>query len=204
MIDVVMEDGPDVVCLQELPLWGLSRLEHWSAMQVFPAVARRPRVPGRLGVWLTRLHYGFFRSAFVGQANTILVASAHTAENLGARRISDPGHEPRVVQVVRVGGYLVVANLHASTTAAAALVEVDRALEFAEGQAAADDVVILAGDFNLTEFHLEGYTEPTGGIDHVLVRGAAVSPAHVWPPERRALGDRLLSDHPVVEVTVDA
>ena len=42
-----------------------------------------------------------------------------------------------------------MANLHASTTAAAALVEVDRALEFAEGHARADDVVVLAGDFNL-------------------------------------------------------
>jgi endonuclease/exonuclease/phosphatase family metal-dependent hydrolase len=203
MIDVVTQDAPDVVCLQELPLWGLSRLEPWSALEAFPAVARRPRVPGRLGVWLTRLHHGFFRSAFVGQANAILVAS-RAAENLGLRRISDPGHEPRVVQAVRVGERVVVANLHASTTAAAALVEVDRALEFAEGFAGPEDVVILAGDFNLTEFHLEGYTEPAGGIDHVLVRGAAVSPALVWSPERRALGDRLLSDHPVVEVTVDA
>jgi endonuclease/exonuclease/phosphatase family metal-dependent hydrolase len=203
MVEIAIADAPDVVCLQELPLWGVSRLERWSGMQVFPAVARKPRVPGRVGEWLTRLHHGFFRSAFVGQANAILVARPLSAENLGTRRISDPGREPRVVQAVRVDGRFVVVNLHASTTAAAALVEVDRALELAESHAGPDEAVILAGDFNLSEFHLDGYTEPAGGIDHVLVRGAPVSPAAVWPPARRALGDRLLSDHPVVEVTID-
>ena len=202
MVDTIGEDRPGVVCLQELPLWGLSRLERWSGMQVFPAVARRPRVPGRLGAWLTGLHPGLFRSAFVGQANAILVATTLEAENLGTRRISDPGHEPRVVQAVRVDGRYVVANLHASTTAAAALVEVDRALEFAEGHAGPDDVVILAGDFNMTEFHLDGYTEPSEGIDHVLVRGAPVSDAVTWPVERRTRDGRVLSDHAPVEMTV--
>jgi endonuclease/exonuclease/phosphatase family metal-dependent hydrolase len=202
MVDAVTEDEPHVVCLQELPLWGLSRLERWSGMQVFPAVARRPRVPGRLGVWLTRLHHGFFRSAFVGQANAILVAPDLATENLGTRRISDPGHEPRVVQAVRVDGRFVVANLHASTTAAAALVEVDRALELAEGHAGPDDIVILAGDFNMAEFHLDGYTEPAGGIDHILVRGAPVAKAVTWPVERRTRDGRVLSDHAPVEAVV--
>jgi endonuclease/exonuclease/phosphatase family metal-dependent hydrolase len=201
MVEVVCADA-DVVCLQELPVWGLDRLDGWSGWQAFPAVARQPRVPGRMGVWLTRLHHGFFRSAFVGQANAILVARPHETENLGTRRISDPGHEPRVVQAVRVGERVVVANLHASTSAATALVEVDRALEFAEGHAGEDDVVILAGDFNLSEFHLPGYTEPSGGIDHVLVRGAPVAKAVTWPAERRTRNCLVLSDHPVVEVTI--
>jgi endonuclease/exonuclease/phosphatase family metal-dependent hydrolase len=203
MLELVSQDDPDVVCLQELPLWALDRLEPWSRMQAFPAVARRPRVPLRVGVLLTRLNHGFFRSAFVGQANAILVSPTHEAENLGLSRISDPGHEPRVVQAVRVDGRYVVANLHASTTAGAALVEVDRALAFAEAQAQPDDAVILAGDFNLSDFHLDGYTEPAGGIDHVLVRGARVSEAAVWPPERRERDGRLLSDHAPVEVTID-
>jgi endonuclease/exonuclease/phosphatase family metal-dependent hydrolase len=202
MVEVVCADA-DVVCLQELPVWGLDRLDGWSGWQAFPAVARQPRVPGRLGVWLTRLHHGFFRSAFVGQANAILVAPGLATDNLGVRRISDPGHEPRVVQAVRVGEQFVVANLHASTTAAAALVELDRALEFAEGHAREDDVVLLAGDFNVTEFHLPGYTEPSGGgIDHVLVRGAPVSDAVAWPVERRARDGLVLSDHAPVEVVV--
>ncbi len=201
MVDVVGE-GAAVVCLQELPVWGVERLDEWSGMQAFPAVARQPRVPGRLGVWLTRLHHGFFRSAFVGQANAILVAPGLETENLGARRISDPGHEPRAVQAVRVDGRFVVANLHASTTAAAALVEVDRALEFAESHAREGDAVVLAGDFNLDEFHLAGYSEPAGGIDHVLVRGAPVSEAVTWPVERRVRDGRVLSDHAPVEVTV--
>jgi endonuclease/exonuclease/phosphatase family metal-dependent hydrolase len=204
MMELVAHDEPGVVCLQELPLWALDRLQEWSGMRVFPAVARRPRVPSRLGTFLTRLNHGFFRSAFVGQANAILVTPALEAENLGLRQISEPGQEPRVVQAVRVDGRLVVANLHASTTTAAALVEIDRALAFAEAQAEPGDAVILAGDFNLSEFHLEGYTEPAGGIDHVLVRGAPVTPASVWPPEQRELSGRLLSDHAPVEVVIDA
>ncbi len=201
-MELVCHDSPGVVCLQELPLWALDRLEGWSGMRIFPAVARRPRVPSRLGVFLTRLHHGFFRSALVGQANAILVARSLEAQNLGLSRISDPGHEPRVVQVVRVAERYVIANLHASTTDAAALVEVGRALAFAETQARPDDAVILAGDFNLSDFHLESYTEPAGGIDHVLVRGVPVGDALVWPVARRTRAGRVLSDHAPVEVAI--
>src|SRR5262249_28914313 len=32
MIDLVTRDHPDVVCLQELPVWALPHLESWSGM----------------------------------------------------------------------------------------------------------------------------------------------------------------------------
>src|SRR6266511_2503691 len=35
-------DSPDVVFIQELPVWGLPRLSRWSGMQVYAAVAVRP------------------------------------------------------------------------------------------------------------------------------------------------------------------
>jgi endonuclease/exonuclease/phosphatase family metal-dependent hydrolase len=172
-------------------------------MDVFPAVARRPRVPIRLGVFLTRLNHGFFRSAFVGQANAILVAPGLEAEDLGWTRISDPGREPRVAHAVRISERFVVANFHASTDGRAARAEVDRAREFAERHTLADDVVILAGDFNLREVRLDGYSDPVAGIDHVLVRGAPVSEALVWPETRREHSGVVLSDHAPVELTIE-
>jgi endonuclease/exonuclease/phosphatase family metal-dependent hydrolase len=202
MLDVVCHDRPDVVCLQEVPAWGIAHLEQWSGMQAFSVVARAPRVPGRFGRFLTRLHHGFFRSAFVGQANTILVAPALAAEDLGSKQISDIGRERRVVQAVRVAQRTVIANLHASTDLLAARTEVDRAREFAEGLARSGEVVVLAGDLNLVSPRLEGYSEPAPGIDHVLVRGAEASEPLVRPPEQRELSGRLLSDHAPVEVTI--
>jgi endonuclease/exonuclease/phosphatase family metal-dependent hydrolase len=203
MLDVVCGDRPDVVCLQELPVWGLARLEEWSGMQVFHVVARSPRVPGRLGRFLTRLHHGFFRSAFVGQANAVLVAPALDADDLGWKRISDPGREPRVVHAVRIADRLVVAHFHASTDLVAARAELERARSFVEGLARPGEPVVLAGDFNLVSPQVGGYSEPAPGIDHVLVRGAQVSELLVWPPERRELAGRMLSDHAPVEVTID-
>ena len=33
MIRLIAEREPDVVCLQEVPLWSIARLERWSAMR---------------------------------------------------------------------------------------------------------------------------------------------------------------------------
>ena len=75
MIELVTADRPDVVCLQELPVWALPRLEAWSGMHRWRAVARESRVgSARLGGWLTELNHGLLRSAFTGEAEAILVA----------------------------------------------------------------------------------------------------------------------------------
>ena len=97
MIELVCDDSPDVVCLQEVSVWGIGRLEEWSSMQALAVVARVPRLPGRAGVRVTRWNQGLFRSAFVGQANAVLVARALAAEDRGHLQISDPGRENRVV-----------------------------------------------------------------------------------------------------------
>ena len=203
MIELVCHDRPDVVCLQEIPVWGVSRLERWSSMQVFPVVSRGPRVPRRIGTPVTRLNQGFFRSAFVGQANAVLVASSLEAEDRGHTCISDAGRERRVVQVVRIAHALVVANLHANGGSEVARLEIERARTFAESVADSDDVVVVAGDFNLSDISLPGYSEPVNGIDHVLVRGAPSFPPVVWPRERRMHGKVVLSDHAPVEVTIE-
>ena len=172
MIELVSGDSPDVVCLQEVPVWGIARLEEWSSMQALAVVARAPRIPGRAGTRVTRWNQGFFRSAFVGQANAILVSRLLTAEERGHLQISDPGRERRIVQAVGVAGRYLVANLHANRGHEVARLELERARSFAEAASQPGEILVLAGDFNLRDFELTGYSPAADSIDHVLVAGA--------------------------------
>jgi len=198
MVELAVSGRPDVVCLQEVPVWAVPRLAEWSGLRPFPAVARRGLRPAGVAGWITRLDNGLLRSAITGQANAILVAPAHGSSDLGQLQVSDRGRERRVCQAVRVGG-AVVANLHASTTPLAAVEEVERARRFAESLAAPGEIVVLAGDFNLVEHVVGGYSPPGAGIDHVLVRGATAGPLTVWPVDRRVQNGHVLSDHAPVE-----
>src|SRR3954451_21104695 len=79
MVRLVTADEPDVVLLQELPVWALSRLEAWSGVRAVGDVAQPPRLgplpsTAELGRVLTETHHGVLRSTFSGQANAILVA----------------------------------------------------------------------------------------------------------------------------------
>lgn len=205
MLERASADGPDVLCLQELPVWALPLVDDWTGMQPARSIARRPFVlPGGLAGWITRRHQGLFRSGLAGQANAILVGRAHLLEDLGDEQISERGRERRTVQAARVGGRLVVANLHASNAAPRPVVEAEiaRALAFAEARARAGEPLVLAGDFNLHDVRLEGFSAPADGVDHVLVRGLPAGPPRVWTPEERMHNGAVLSDHAPVEVTV--
>jgi endonuclease/exonuclease/phosphatase family metal-dependent hydrolase len=201
MVELAVSERPDVVCLQEIPLWAVPKLEEWSGLRMFPAVARRGLRPAGLAGWITRLDNGLLRSAITGQANAILVAPAHDSADLGHVRISDRGRERRICQAVRTAG-IVVANLHASTDPRAAIEEVERTRLFAEGFAAAGEAVVIAGDFNLEAYSLEGYSAPGPGIDQILVRGTSPASHMLWPVERRSRNGHVLSDHAPVELVV--
>ena len=233
MIRLATEDRPDVLCLQELPVWALKRLKAWSGMQVFGAIAARPLLRSvALGRLTTALHQGLFRSALTGQANAILLQPELRAVGEDSvvlnplafrRRISGELHlsrrmrakwakERRVCQAVRTDG-LTVANLHATGLPGwlVADAELLRAAVFADSVAEPGDVLVLAGDFNvirersttLPELATWGFSKPISWIDQVLVRGARSGPAHRWPDERRRIDGRLLSDHAPVEVTIE-
>ena len=201
MVELAVSEQPDVVCLQEIPVWAAPRLAEWSGLRAFSAIARHGLRPAGLAGWITRLDNGLLRSAIGGQANAILVSPAHEVADLGHVQISDRGRERRVCQAVRVAG-LVMANLHASTDPAAAAEEVERARVFVESMAAPDETVVLAGDFNLVEHELAGYSAPGPGIDHVLVRGTGGASVAVWPAERRVQNGHVLSDHAPVDLIV--
>lgn len=198
MVELATADAPDVVCLQELPLWALERLEEWSGMTARCAVAKRTLVPRRLGGWLQRRDPRRFRSAATGQANAILVAPAHSVREHRSARISERGRERRVCHAVRLDA-LVVGNVHASNDFRRP--DVPRA-ELRRAHALVDAVAgggprVLAGDFNLRDAGLPG-----PNIDHVVVAGVAHGALAVWPEERRRYGGAVLSYHAPVEVTV--
>lgn len=138
---------PDVVCLQELPVWALARLEEWSGMAAVGAVAAPPRLgplrwPAVAGRAVTALDHGLLRSAFTGQANAILVARRHRILESRTLVLNPRGFrraqarwlgldlvgrlawtkERRVCQAVRIaspgGETVLVANLHATSYAA--------------------------------------------------------------------------------------
>lgn len=79
MVRLVSSDRPDVVALQEIPLWALPRLDEWSGMTAVGAVAARARIgplpsSPAVGRVLTEPDHGLFRSAFTGQANALLLS----------------------------------------------------------------------------------------------------------------------------------
>jgi endonuclease/exonuclease/phosphatase family metal-dependent hydrolase len=202
MVRLAVADGPDVVCLQEVPVWALGRLARWSGMTAIGAVAAYPRLrSAELGRLITDIDHGLLRSAFTGQANAILVDAGLDVVGEAAEKISTSG-ERRVCQVVTIDGLGVVANVHVNGGAPAEE-QLRRAVRFAE-DAAGDLALILCGDFNLAPPYaaIEGYSAPAPGIDQVLVRGLPATTPLVWPPERRRRDGRLLSDHAPVDVLV--
>ena len=206
-VRLVTADEPDVVCLQEVPLWGCPKLAEWSGMSAFAKSARAVWFPPRLGGWITRLNQGALRSAVSGQANAILLLPSLSALEHRSQVISDGRGERRICHAVRIDG-MVIANLHASCVddcVENGAAEILRALAFAETLVKPGDALILAGDFNLLPDELPalpGFSSAGPLIDHILVRGAKATPLEVWPEERRRTASGLLSDHAPVELEV--
>jgi Endonuclease/Exonuclease/phosphatase family len=236
MLERTRADDVDVLCAQEVPAWALERFTCWR-LAARPAIGPLP-ITRELGRRLTKIDHGRLRSAFSGQGNAILLAERHDllaapSLVLNPRRFRDDralslgltaqprlawGHERRVVQAARFrtpeGCTYFVANTHCTSYAAdvrLAEVELLRAAWFARSTAAAGDVVVLAGDFNLTSSSAAlrsltdeewGFSALGPGIDHVLVYGAASSAPEPLPEEWRRRGGALLSDHAPVEVEV--
>jgi Endonuclease/Exonuclease/phosphatase family len=235
MMRLATADDPDVLCVQEVPAWALG-LFTAGDVAARPRIGPIPISPG-LGHRLTRPNQGLFRSAFSGQGNAVLLGSSlrllsRSVSTLNARRFREArakalglgvrarlawARERRIVQTVRAvdtaDRTFLIANLHCTSYAAderLAEAELLLAASFADSEAQPEDVVVLAGDFNLTAARSEtlrdlsggewGFSKPGLGIDHILVRGAPVTPLRIWPDQQRAHDGRLLSDHAPVEL----
>jgi endonuclease/exonuclease/phosphatase family metal-dependent hydrolase len=232
MLRLATADDPDVLCAQEVPAWALRRFTAGD-------LAARAKAGTRLGRRLTDVHHGVLRSAFSGQGLGMLVSPrlnvlGHSRLTLNPRRFRDAqaralglrrvarlawAKERRIVQALRVadagGRTFLVANTHCTSFAPdrrLAEQELRRAAWFATSTAAPEDVVVLAGDFNVTGESPAlkelcsadwGFSGPGPGIDHILVRGATATPVRRWPDERRERNGRLLSDHGPVELDIE-
>lgn len=175
VVRLATQDEPDVVCLQEVPVWALEMLSTWSGKAALGDVTRRPLpLPTKLSRWLTDQNHGKLRSLLTGQANATLVGPrldvlASTRLVLNDRRFRHEharrlglswrvrfawARERRVCQVIRValpdGRTVTVLNIHAThlgTGNRIADAEILEAVAFAE-VLAPGDAIVLAGDFN--------------------------------------------------------
>jgi endonuclease/exonuclease/phosphatase family metal-dependent hydrolase len=231
MIRLATADDPDVLCLQEVPAWALSRF-------TAGVLAARPVLGRSAGRALTALHHGLLRSAFAGQGNAIQVSPrlqvldrrslplnphpfrvAKARElNLGRATRLAWAKERRIAQAVRLRGEdgrtILACNVHCTSASDRRLAdaELGRAAEFATSTAAAGDVVVLAGDFNVTTEESPvlralatdqwGFTPAGPGIDHILVRGSSAAAERAWPEAERTRAGVVLSDHAPVEVVM--
>ena len=208
MVRLATEDRPDVLCLQEVPLWALPRLAGWSGMSVRHVVTRRALLGAWLGGAITRLNNGLFRSALAGQANAILLAPGLDPLDHVTLRIDERRQERRYCHAVRLEG-LVVANLHATN-------------DFGHPQVAAAEIVraeafvtrVCAGAFRASS-----PATSTSEREHLreLPGWSARGPRHRPRARARAVGfgrspsgpssggvksGAVLSDHAPVEVTI--
>jgi endonuclease/exonuclease/phosphatase family metal-dependent hydrolase len=172
MVRLAVADAPEVVCLQEVPVWALEHLTAWTGMTAITDVTRRGLPLGR---FLSELDPRRFRSGITGQANAVLLApelevvehrrlvlNPFRFRRAQARRLQLPltvrvtwAAERRVCQVVRVsrtGETFVLANMHLTghrSEKGLADAELLRAAVYADGFALPGEPVLLCGDFNL-------------------------------------------------------
>ena len=145
MVRLVTGDAPDLVALQEVPLWAVRRLEHWSGMQASWAMTM-PALLGPLARHVTNADPERFRSSVTGQANALLV-NPHFETGRHRRIVLNPelsrrdrvlGAHTRVCHSLELESgreRVLVANLHASNDPDPLLVgaEIDRAASFLAG-----------------------------------------------------------------------
>lgn len=212
MVRLVTSDAPDVVALQELPLWAVKRLDDWSGMQASWAMT----MPARLGPVARRVTEADsvrFRSSLTGQANALLV-NPHFELGRHRRIVLNAelsrldwlvgGGQRRVCHSLEVearGVGFVLANLHASNDpdGSVAAAEIERAASFV----ASAQRCVLSGDFNVPRHAVTGFSAPIDGIDQILVRGFELERGpDIWPDDRRRIDGTVLSDHPPVEAVI--
>jgi endonuclease/exonuclease/phosphatase family metal-dependent hydrolase len=210
MVRLVTLDAPDIVALQEVPLWSLGRLERWSGMQAVWAVTV-PNFLGPVARFVSDLDPVRVRFTVAGQANAVLI-NPHFEVRKHQVYVMNPevsrwaaitgGRQRRVCQAVEVEGddrSFLVANLHATNNPDLAKLEVGLAADLLHDA----EHVLLCGDFNVPRFTVADFSPPLAGIDQILVRGLELERRpERWPKERRLVNGHLLSDHAPVEAVI--
>ena len=181
MVELVTSDAPDLVALQEVPVWALRSLEDWSGMAARPVATVPALLPGPVARRVTAANPTRLRSLVSGQAN-VLLAGRRLRVDDGLTLLLNPevgrwdsfvrgGPQRRYCARHEVetddGRTIVVGHLHASHDPESAHVEIERAAAFV-GDA---PPVIFFGDFNAKAHPVPGFSAPIPGVDQILVRG---------------------------------
>ena len=171
MIGLATADDPDVLCLQEVPVWAFKSLGAWADMQVVSVRATRPKlgpfpVPAVVGRRLGSPGKGnailMPKEVTVRQEKQITLNTNPFCEEQAGRlglTLKDARwweRERRVCHIAKIElpnrHRLLIANLHAtSLTSDRRLAEAEllRAVKFVDRQAETEETIIVAGDFNL-------------------------------------------------------
>jgi endonuclease/exonuclease/phosphatase family metal-dependent hydrolase len=231
MANMMTEEHPDVILLQEVPVWAGDLLREATGMGITVAPVYGAHVPFvhvplplAVGASLGRALPDLVRTQLEGQANALLYGPELLL--VSARRVQINEHqrfrgEPRVVQLVRLrhrklGREFVVGNVHANQGENRQQLERAGYLtaQFARGAPA-----VLGGDLNATAqspavraLKARGWQEESSdlAVDHLLVRDFEIEWAATrWLSDRRDYavnGDRplRLSDHDPVDAVISA
>ena len=207
------EGEPDVLCLQELPLWATHRLAKWSGMRVLADIARRQRLPPPLDRRLTTLNRASSaRSSPARRTRSCSATSSpcrsgacscSTAAGCSARAPASGGS-------ARSCASSVPARERSCSQTCTPAIRRDRRRSRSRTQSSTcsswrgrtSRSCSPATSTSRRDLHHHGFTGEGPGIDHVLVRGADAGPLVVWPDGRRRLHGMLLSDHAPVERTL--
>jgi endonuclease/exonuclease/phosphatase family metal-dependent hydrolase len=199
-------------------------------------------LPATAGHLLSAPHSGLLSPAFAGRGNVILIpreakvravktitlntnvfCEERGAElGLGQKEMRRWERERRICHFVQYElpdrRRFLVATLHATSNprdVRLADAELRRATNFVDRRAEVEEIVIVAGDFNVvrtqsaTIAELESlppesrWDDRGAHVDHVLLRGAPAASARVWSREERTVEGRLLSNHYPIEITID-
>jgi endonuclease/exonuclease/phosphatase family metal-dependent hydrolase len=197
--------------------------------------------PAGLAKLLSAPHSGRLQAAFGGRGNVILIPRDAKVRNVKTLTLNtnifceekgpELGLNPKQVRrwqrdrrICHLVQYelpsrqrVLAATLHATSHVAdlrLADAELQRALHFVERRAEVEEIVIVAGDFNIaraesqTIKELEGRPSETrwdvkgAHVDHVLVRNGYAATARVWTREERTHAGRVLSNHYPIEIEV--
>jgi endonuclease/exonuclease/phosphatase family metal-dependent hydrolase len=229
MAALMVDEEPDLILLQEVPVWAGKLLREQTGMGITLAPAYGAHIPFAhiplplaVGAWVGRAVPDLVRTQIEGQANALLYGPELLL--VSARRVQLNVRErfrgePRIAQLVRLrhrrsGREFAVANVHAGWEGN--LTQLERAGYVLE-QFARGAPMVLAGDLNarprspgMRTLVARGWHEDSDDmtVDHVLVKGAALDwPATRWKPERRNLSlngglPLRLSDHDPVDAVV--
>ena len=128
MADLITADRPDVVMLQEVPVWAASLLRERTGMGVTLAHTYGAHIPFvhiplplALGEWLGNALPDMVKTQFEGQAQAVLYGPELVLVSARRVQVNSRRHlrgEPRVAQLVRLrhrrdGAEFAVGNLHA-------------------------------------------------------------------------------------------